>query len=85
MRGVQRERCYVTHGLTERFAEHRDQRGAVDDGCALKRGGDDGGRCEAQRDCDCSAQSAFRAGEHASELSCFHDVFPLVGDIAQVR
>ena len=78
-------RCYVTHELTERFAEHRDQRGAVDDGRALKSGSDHGGGDEAQRDSDCSAQSAFGAGEHASELSCFHDVFHYVCLVAVVR
>ena len=78
-------RCYVTHELTERFAEHRDQCGAVDDGRALKSGGDDCRRCEAQRDSDCSAQRAFGAGEHASELSCFHDVFHYVCLVAVVR
>ena len=78
-------RCYVTHGLTERVAEHRDQRGAVDDGGALKRGGDDGGRCEAQGDCNCGGQSALSVGEHAGELSGFHDVFPFVSLIALLR
>ena len=73
------------HRLAKRFAEHRDQRGAIDDGCALKCGGDHGGRCEAQCDCDGGGQSAFGAGEHAGELSGFHDVFPFVCLVALVR
>ena len=85
-------RCYVTHELTERFAEHRDQCWAVDDGRALIRRSDHGGGDEAQRNSDCSAQSAFGAGEHAAELSPFHSAFPLHlwhrisdGGIASVR
>ena len=82
---VQCERCSVGHGLAECFAEHRDQLGAIDDGRALKCGGDDRGRDEAQSDCDCSGQSAFGAGEHAGELSGFHDVFPFVCLVALLR
>ena len=75
----------MRHGLAECFAEHRDQRWAVGDGSALKSSGDNGGRYEAQCDRDRRSQRAFGAGEHAGEWGGFHDVFPLVGDIAQVR
>ena len=66
-----------TSRLRERFAEHGDQRGAVDDGGALKRGRDNGGAGKAQSHSDCTGQSAFCAGEHAEEFSGFHDVVPL--------
>ena len=82
---VQRDRCNVGHGLAERFAEHRDQCWAVGQRCALKGHGDDGGGCEAQCDGDCGGQSAFGAGEHAGEMSRFHDVFPFVSFVANLR
>ena len=75
----------MRHGLAECFAEHRNQCGTVDDGRALKRGGDDGGCCEAQCDCDCRGQSAFGAGEHAGECGGFHDEFPFFCLIANLR